>query len=61
MIDELVMEMVYGVSEIFVKRSEDRKINVILVKVTNEILFSGSKESMGHFDTPIREQFTVSK
>lgn len=61
MLEELGMDRVYGVFKIFVKRNDYLNISLILVKVTDGILFYGSKEGMNYFDTLIRKLFEVKK
>lgn len=61
LLEELGMERVYGVSQMFLRRNEESEIIFILVKVTDDILFAGKIDSMNHFVKLIRKRFEISK
>lgn len=60
-LDDMGMERVYGVSQMFFKSRRNRELTFILVKITDDILFSGKEEMMKDFTAAIRKRFDISK
>lgn len=54
-------ERVFGVSQIFVKRSSDGGIVMLMAKVTDDLLMAGSVEDIKEFVELIGKRFPISK
>lgn len=54
-------ERVFGVSQLFVKRGDKGKINMIVSKVTDDILMGGSVKHMEEFATMMKKRYEISK
>lgn len=55
------MERVTGVSKLFLKRRRDGRIDLRLEKVTDDLLFAGTKEELDRFVELIYKRFKISK
>lgn len=55
------MERVNGLSQFLIKRAHDGVIELMLVKVTDDILFADSIDTMQEFVKKIATRFNVSK
>lgn len=55
------IKRVTGVSQLFLKRTKDGSIRMILAKVTDYIIFSGTKDDMDQFVSHISSRFKISK
>lgn len=55
------MEILTGVSQLFLKLREDRSIGLILSKVTDYLLFSGTIDYMNCFVEQISSRFKIIK
>lgn len=55
------MEMVYGVSEMFIRRGRSGELRFILFKITDNILFAGNGEMMKDFTAAIWKGFDIRK
>lgn len=61
MIEEARIERVFGVSQIFFKRDEANKFKLIIAKVTDDFLVSGTREDITHFMDELSVMFEVGK
>jgi len=59
--DDMGMERVQSVSQLFVKRDGKEGVTFLLAKVTDDLLFAGSIEYMQEFIECIQKRFDVSK
>lgn len=59
--NKMGMETVTGVSQLFIKRGAEGNIQMIMAKITDDLLFAGSKERMGQFVESIQARFSISK
>lgn len=55
------MERMYGVSQIFIKPGSDGSVELILVKITDDVMLEGSIDAMKSLVEKIRSRFEISK
>lgn len=58
---DMKMKTITGVSQIFVKRKPNGSIQLLLAKITDDLLFAGTMQDMNEFVEKISARFKISK
>lgn len=61
MTEHVGMEIVFGVSQLFVKRNTCEDIQLLIAKVTDDFLLGGMNSEMENFTEMLRQRFDVGK
>lgn len=61
LLNDMDMERVTGISQLFLRRRQDGSIAMIMAKVTDDLLFAGTIYDMKDFSRRIGQRFKVSK
>lgn len=61
MLEDLGLERVFGVSQLYAKRDKNGRILFLLAKLTDDLLMAGSDACIREFTDKISKQYTISK